>query len=144
MFKKSEKKKLVSNSKIQTAFKEPISQKSPQNSTFNHYPSSPPFLKNKPNQQKKNAPQNGTVPGVPPPELQGHPASSSSNPSPSTATFPRSRALPRPPEGLDPIIWGWESGGMVRLFHLFFSAKPRGMGDFFLRVFLGFFKGEGF
>ena len=101
---------------------------SPQHSTFNH-PIFPPLNRT----TKKNPP----FPGETWPELQGHPASSSSNPSPSTATFPRLRALSRPPVGLDPTIWGWGGrDGKV----IFFFGQAKGNGIF--RVFLGFFKGE--
>ena len=113
---------------------------SPQHSTFNHYPSSPHFLKTKPNQQKKNTHPTELSRGFPP-ELQGHPASSSSNPSPSTSTFPRLRALSRPPVGLDPIAWwgGSREGGMEKFF---FFGQAKGNGGTFLEVFLGFLRGN--
>lgn len=137
MFKKSEKKKLVSNSKIQTAFKEPISQKSPQNSTFNHYPSSPPFLKNKPNQQKKKCPPKRNCPG----------SSTTWTPRTPSFVFVKSKSVNCDVSEVKSFA---KASGRLGSHHLgvgvgrdgeivssFFFGQAKGNGGFFLKSFFG-------
>ena len=139
-------KKAVFQTKKNKTLSKTLSPKSlpnlPISPTFNIQPLPifPPFFKNQTEPTKKNTPPTELSRGFPP-ELQGHPASSSSNPSPSTSTFPRLRALSRPPVGLDPIAWwgGSREGGMEKFF--FVRPSQGEWGDFF-RGFFGVFKGE--